>query len=125
MFLGTETLPKGKMEELIKSVGGDYNAMTSYDFTCYLSVVPSSMLELVMAIEADRMVNLKFDPAEIEREREVLRQERRSRIENSVFMVGLEKTQAVAFEGSSLSHQIVGWMEDLNNISVENLPEIL
>lgn len=121
MFLGTETLPKGKMEELIKSVGGDYNAMTSYDFTCYLSVVPSSMLELVMAIEADRMVNLKFDPAEIEREREVLRQERRSRIENSVFMVGLEKTQAVAFEGSSLSHQIVGWMEDLNNISVEDL----
>ena len=121
MFLGTETLPKGKVEELIKSVGGQYNAMTSYDFTYYYIEVPSSMLELAMAIEADRMVNLKLDPAEIEREREVIRQERRSGIENNVVNVGLEITQALAFEGSSLEHQVIGWMEGINNIKLEDL----
>lgn len=121
MFLGTEALPKGRLEELIKSVGGQYNAVTSYDFTCYYSQVPSSKLELVMAIEADRMVNLKLDPEEVEREREVIRQERRSSVENNVVTAGLERIQARAFPGSSLNHQVIGWMEDLERISVEDL----
>lgn len=121
MFLGTEALPKGQLEELIKSVGGQYNAMTNYDFTYYYSEVPSSKLELVMAIEADRMANLKIDPEEIEREREVIRQERRRTIENNVVTAGLEIIQAKAFPESSLNHQVIGWMEDINNISVEDL----
>ena len=121
MFLGTESLPKGKLEKLIKSVGGQYNAVTSYDFTYYYSQVPSSKLELVMAIEADRMANLKIDPEEIEREREVIRQERRSSVENNVFMAGLERIQAKAFPESSLNHHVIGWMEDMENIKVEDL----
>jgi zinc protease len=121
MFLGTEALPKGQLDEVIKSVGGQNNAMTSYDFTYYYSQVPSSKLELVMALEADRMVNLKFDPEEIEREREVIRQERRSGIENNVVSVGLEMLLAQAFPGSSLNHLVVGWMEDINRITVEDL----
>lgn len=121
MFLGTETVPKGQIDELIKSVGGQFNAFTNYDFTYYYSEVPSSMLELAMAIEADRMGNLKIDPEEVEREREVIRQERRRSIENNVFSAGLEKIQAEAFPNSSLNHQIIGWMEDINNISVEDL----
>ena len=123
MFLGTESLPKGQIEELIKSVGGQYNAMTSYDFTYYYSQVPSSMLELVMAIEADRMVNLKIDPEDIERERDVIRQERRSGVENNVVTAGLERIQAKAFPESSLNHQVIGWMEDINNISIEDLEQ--
>jgi len=121
MFLGTESLPKGRLEELIKSVGGQYNAWTSYDYTCYYSQVPSSKLELVMAIEADRMANLKLDPEEIEREREVIRQERRSSVENNVVTAGLEKIQAKAFPASGLNHQVIGWLEDINRISVEDL----
>lgn len=121
MFLGTESLPKGKLEKLIKSVGGQYNAVTSYDFTYYYSQVPSSKLELVMAIEADRMANLKIDPEETEREREVIRQERRSSVENNVFMAGLERIQAKAFPESSLNHHVIGWMEDMENIKVEDL----
>lgn len=121
MFLGTGTLPKGRLEELIKSVGGQYNAYTSYDFTCYFSQVPSSKLELVMAIEADRMVNLKIDPEEVEREREVIRQERRSSVENNVVTAGLERTLAKAFPASSLNHLVVGRMEDIERISVEDL----
>ncbi|MEJ6952328.1 M16 family metallopeptidase [Natronospora cellulosivora (SeqCode)] len=58
MFLGTESLAKGEMEELISSVGGSYNAYVTYDHTSFYIEVPSSMLELAIAIEADRMGNL-------------------------------------------------------------------
>jgi len=66
---------------------------------------------------------LKIDPEDIEREREVIRQERRSGIENNVFSAGLEQVQAAAFPNSSLNHQVIGWMDDINSISVENINE--
>ncbi|NLM97811.1 MAG: insulinase family protein, partial [Halanaerobiaceae bacterium] len=121
MFLGTEALGKGKMGELIKAVGGDNNAATSFDHTYYYQEVPSSMLELAMAIEADRMGNLIIDPEEIEREREVISQERRTRIENNVITAGVEIIQATAFPESSLDHQIIGWMEDIKNIGADDI----
>lgn len=121
MFLGTESLGKGMVEQLISSVGGNYNAMTSNDLTFYYFQVPSSKLELAMAIEADRMNNLKIDPVDIEREREVIKQERRGSLENDVFSAALEQVQAVAFPNSSLGHQVVGHMEDLNNITAADL----
>jgi len=121
MFMGTEALGKGKMDELIKAVGGQNNAATSFDYTYYYQEVPSSMLELVMAIEADRMGNLLIDSEEIEREREVICQERRSRVENNVITAGIEIIQAKAFPKSSLNHQIVGWMEDIERIEAEDI----
>ena len=121
MFLGTEALPPGRAEELIKSVGGSWNAGTSYDFTYYYQEVPADRLELALAIEADRMGNLIFDPEEIEREREVIRQERRTRVENDIVSAGMEKIQAAAFPESGLNHHVLGWMEDINNITVEDL----
>lgn len=121
MFLGTEALPKGRLDELISSVGGDFNAYTSFDHTCYYIEVPSSMLELAISLEADRMGNLLIDPIEIEREREVISQERRTRIENNVLDAGLEKIKAAAFPESSLNHNVIGWMDDINNISVNDI----
>ena len=121
MFLGTENLAKGEIEELISSVGGTYNAYTTYDYTSYYIELPSSLLELAIAIEADRMGNLAIDPDEVEREREVIRQERRSMIENNVFTAGLEEIQAKAFPESTLNHHVLGWMEDINSISVADL----
>ncbi len=121
MFLGTKALGKGQIDQLITGVGGHFNAVTSNDVTYYYSEVPSSMLELVVAMEADRMGNLVIDPIEVEREREVIRQERRSSIENNVFTAGLEQIQAAAFPNSSLNHQVIGWMDDINNITVDDL----
>ena len=121
MFLGTKTLKKGQIHKLVKSVGGSNNAGTYYDYTKYYEQLPSSKLELAMAIEADRMRNLAINPQEFKREKEVVKQERRKRVENSVFWSSLEKVQAKAFKKSPLKHQIVGWMEDLNNIDVKDM----
>lgn len=121
MFLGTKNLPEGKLDDLISSVGGQLNAATNFDYTYYYHEVPSSMLELVMALESDRMNNLKFNPAEINREREVIKQERRMRTENNVFSKGFEEIKAYAFQDSYLEHNVIGWMEDINSISPAEL----
>ncbi|NLM25098.1 MAG: insulinase family protein [Firmicutes bacterium] len=121
MFLGTESLGKGQLDQLVDLAGGYTNAATSFDFTYYYMEVPSSLLELAIALEADRMVNLKLDPVEIEREREVILQERRQGLENVVFNAGLEQLQAAAFADTSLEHQVIGWAEDIQRITVEDL----
>ncbi|SFL43415.1 M16 family metallopeptidase [Halanaerobium salsuginis] len=121
MFLGTESVPEGKIDDLISHVGGQLNAATNFDYTYYYYQVPSSMLELVMALEADRMRNLKFDPAEIERERKVVMQERRLRTENNIFSNGFEKIKAYALKDSYLEHNVVGWMKDISKITVPQL----
>ncbi|PRX30980.1 zinc protease [Orenia metallireducens] len=121
MFLGTESLAKDQVHQLIKSVGGSNNAGTYYDYTTYYEEIPSAKLELAMAIEADRMRNLKVNPEEFYREREVVKQERRMRVENNIFSSSLEEIQAEAFKESPLHHQVIGWMEDINNITVEDI----
>lgn len=121
MFLGTEAVPNGKIDELISSVGGQLNAATTFDYTYYYHEVPSSMLELVMALEADRMTNLKFDAQEIAREKEVIKQERRLRTENNIFNRGFEEIKAEAFENSPLEHNVIGWMEDIESITSKDL----
>jgi zinc protease len=123
MFLGTENLPEGEIDDLIASVGGQLNAATSFDYTYYYHEVPSSMLELVMALESDRMHNLRFNDQEINREREVIKQERRMRTENNIFSRGFEEIKAHAFEDSYLEHNVIGWMEDINSISPSELKD--
>ena len=121
MFLGTENLPEGEIDDLISSVGGQLNAATSFDYTYYYHEVPSSMLELVMALESDRMQNLRFKEQEVDREREVIKQERRMRTENNIFSKGFEEIKAHAFKDSYLEHNVIGWMEDINSISTAEL----
>ncbi|WP_286169593.1 pitrilysin family protein [Halocella sp. SP3-1] len=122
MFLGTNTLEKDQIHKLVKTAGGSNNAGTNYEYTVYYEEdLPSSKLELAMAIEADRMRNLKIDKAEFLREKEVVKQERRMRVENDFFQSSMEEIMAIAFKKSPLHHQIVGWMEDIDNITVEQL----
>ena len=117
MFNGTNALPKGGIDDLITSVGGSNNAATSYDYTVYYELVPSAKLELALAIEADRMRNLKIDPDDFYREKEVVKQERRMRIENNYIQSGWEELQANAFKGTPLGHFVIGFMEDLERIT--------
>ncbi|MGM0472445.1 MAG: M16 family metallopeptidase [Bacillota bacterium] len=117
MFLGTDTLHKDQIHSLIKSAGGVNNAGTFYDYTNYYEELPEAKLELAMAIEADRMRNLQLDSEQFKREKSVVKQERRMRVENSIFNSAKEELQATAFTKSSLQHQIIGWMESLDQIS--------
>ena len=78
MFKGTEKVPAGQFSEIVAKNGGQDNAFTSSDYTAYYQAIAADRLELVMQLESDRMRNLKFDPKEIETERQVILEERRS-----------------------------------------------
>jgi len=67
------------------------------------------------------MRNLNFNNQEVDREREVIKQERRMRVDNSIFSKGFEEIKAHAFSDTYLEYSIIGWMEDINNISTAEL----
>lgn len=82
MFKGTPEIPAGQFSKLIAAKGGVDNAMTSRDFTAYYQHIAAEHLPMVMRMEADRMAHLKLDEQDFQSEREVVREERRQRVEN-------------------------------------------
>src|SRR5690606_24097921 len=83
MFKGTSTYPIGEFSAKVAEIGGQENAFTSYDYTAYFQQVDPSALETMMRYEADRMRNLVLTDAVIGPERDVIIEERGSRVENN------------------------------------------
>ena len=76
LFQGSPKYGKGAIDQAVVEVGGSLNAFTDTDFTAYFTTVPREHLDLPLDIEADRMTRALFEPAEVERERTVIRSER-------------------------------------------------
>src|SRR5690554_992796 len=77
MFKATSNHEAGEFDAAISAIGGNNNAFTSYDYTCFYEIVPPEALEEMMRFEADRMRNLVLDDRTIATEREVVLEERR------------------------------------------------
>ncbi len=97
MFRGTTHHPGDASPRLIARAGGDVNAFTSYDYTAYYATVGSNSLELVMALEADRMLNLTLSEETVQVEREVIVEERRLRTDNHPEALLHEQVMAALF----------------------------
>src|SRR5262245_36454060 len=82
MFRGTPTHGPGAYARIVERNGGQDNAFTSQDVTSYYVDVAADRLDLMLALEADRMHNLAFDPKIVDAEREVVTEERRTRTED-------------------------------------------
>jgi len=120
MFKGSAHFPRGSIMRLVDRCGGEVNAMTSRDFTAYYETLPSSQALLALQIEADRMANAVFDPAEVGSERTVIIAEREGS-ENEPSFVLNEEVTATAFRVHPYHHQTVGWKSDLERITREEL----
>src|ERR1051325_11503133 len=83
MFRGTPTNPPGAYARIVERNGGQDNAFTSQDVTSYDVDIAADRLDLVLALEADRMQNLTLDPKIVDSEREVVTEERRTRTEDA------------------------------------------
>lgn len=118
MFKGTTTLKPGEFSRRVAALGGRENAFTSKDFTAYFQQIEKSKLEAVMALEADRLANLVFDPAEFAQEIKVVMEERRLRTDDQPDAQVDEALNAAAFNAHPYHHPIVGWMDDLQNMTV-------
>ena len=123
MFKGTKTVSAQQFEALIRGNGGYNNAFTSKDYTGYFEDMPSGTLGTIAKIEADRMRNLVLRESEIISEREVVKEERRMRVEDSVMGSLNEAIFKSIFRVHPYRWPIVGYMRDLNAASMDDLRE--
>jgi predicted Zn-dependent peptidase len=117
MFRGTERYPR--YFDMIYAMGGKLNAFTWLDETVYWENLPSEHLPTVIAMEADRLENMGIDFLSLEPEREVVKSERRLRTDNRAEGLAWEVLQSRIFEKHAYHWGTIGWMHDLNAITIE------
>ena len=121
MFKGSRNVLPDSHLTLISRVGGDGNAFTTEDETVFLETVPAQYLPLVLWLEADRMATLLIDETTFEAERQVVKEERRWRYEDSPFGLLSEILYDQAYAVHPYKHTAIGSMEDLEAASVEDV----
>lgn len=121
MFKGTQTLKPGEFSRRVAALGGRENAFTSRDATAYHQQVPVEHLQAVMRLEADRFANSRWDDDEFRREMEVIKEERRQRVEESARARMFEQMNATVFTASPYRRPVVGWMSDLDAMTAEDV----
>jgi zinc protease len=119
MFKGTESLAPGEFSEIIAANGGRENAFTSWDYTGYFQNVAADRLEIMMKNEADRMANLRLTDAVVLPERDVVREERRSRIDNEPASQLGELSRAIQFLNHPYRIPIIGWDHEIEQLSTQ------
>ena len=97
MFEGSDNIKRGEYTNLVQTAGGTLNANTSQDRTYYYEVLPSNQLALGLWLESERMRSAKIDQAGVETQRNVIKEEKKERIDNRPYGTILEKTFANAF----------------------------
>ncbi len=119
-FKGTPTFPAGMLDRAMSRDGGLWNAMTWLDWTAYFETMPAGRSDLALQLEADRMANSLFEPAEVTRERTVIISERQGAENQPSFRLD-EEVQAAAFRVHPYHHEVIGDMADLHSIRREDL----
>lgn len=117
MFKGTKKLKPGEFSAKVAALGGRENAFTGKDYTAYYQQVEKSRLEQVMALEADRMQNLTMDKEEFAKEIRVVMEERRLRTDDQPLSLLFEALNATAYVAHPYKNPVVGWMNDLQNMT--------
>ncbi len=123
MFKGTKTVPSGQFSRLIAAAGGKENAFTSTDYTCYFQQLEKSHLPLSFKLEADRMANLQLTKDDFDKEIKVVMEERRWRTDDKPQSKVYEAFQGVVYRTHPYSRPVIGFMNDLENMTVEDARE--
>lgn len=120
MFKSTEKIPLGEFSKIVARLGGNDNAFTGHDVTSYFQRIAKERLGTVMEMEADRMVNLRLTDNEVLTERDVILEERRSRIENSPAAIMDEQMNAALFYSHPYGIPVIGWEHEMAKLSRED-----
>jgi zinc protease len=121
MFKGSKNVEPEAHTSYISSVGGQSNAYTLEDVTVYWETAPAQYLPLMLWLEADRMATLRVDEDTFQRERLVVKEERRMKVENQPYGRLSELIYNQAFTVHPYKHPIIGSMEDLEAASIEDV----
>ena len=121
MFKGTSKVPPDQFSRIVAALGGSENAFTGVDYTAYFETLSNEHLERALELEADRMQNLLLDEKEFQREVAVVREERRLRTDDDPNGLLWEQFNAVAWRVSPYRNPVIGWMHDLEVMTVADL----
>lgn len=121
MFKGTEKYPADTFSSTVAEIGARDNAFTGRDYTAYYQLMGSNHLEVSFRLESDRMVNLILSQDGFNSELEVVKEERRWRTDDNPEAKVYEQLYAAAFVNSPYHHPVIGWMNDLDHLVLEDL----
>jgi len=121
MFKGTENVGPEDFSRIIQENGGNDNAFTSRDYTAYFENLSADRVQIALNLESDRMQNLMLREEDFHTERMVVMEERRLRTEDNPQAYLQEQLEATAFQIHPYHWPIVGWMEDLARLILEDL----
>jgi predicted Zn-dependent peptidase len=119
LFEGSENIARGEYMKLVKENGGVLNANTFKDRTFYFEILPSNQLELALWMESERMLHAKIDQKGIETQREVVKEERRQRVDNTPYGGLLDETMLRTFAKHPYKRSVIGSMDHLNSAKKE------
>ena len=123
MFKGSKNVEPEGHPSYISSVGGQSNAFTNEDATVFWETVPAQYLPLILWLEADRLASLRIDERVFKTERDVVKEERRMRIENQPYRRLQEIIADQTFTTHPYKHPVIGSMKDLEAASIDDVRE--
>jgi zinc protease len=121
MFNGAEKYGPKQFDRTMEANGGANNAYTSENITAYTNWFPSSALEVIFDLEADRIAHLNFDSSMIESERGVILSERSTGLENNPMEELWQEVQATAYIAHPYMWPVIGWESDIKNWTKQDL----
>ncbi|ARN78457.1 peptidase M16 [Nonlabens spongiae] len=121
LFEGTENIERGEWFDIVAANGGSNNANTTQDRTYYYETFPSNKLEMGLWMESERMLHPKIEQIGVDTQNEVVKEEKRQRIDNApygaiIYRTGIDKH---LFKKHPYGQSVIGSMEDLNAAKLE------
>ena len=117
LFKGTKKIAPGEFSKIISRNGGQDNAFTHLDYTGYFQRISKDRLEMVMGMEADRMQNLVLTDKDMKTERDVVKEERRTRTDNKPAQLFSEQMSAALYTAHPYGIPIIGWMSEVARLT--------
>ena len=119
LFEGTKNIERGEWFSIVSSNGGKNNAYTNDDFTYYYEVFPSNNLQLGLWLESERMLHPVINQIGVDTQNEVVKEEKRLRVDNSPYGKFLENVKKNLFVNHPYKHTTIGEMEHLDAASLD------
>ncbi|MDA3613622.1 M16 family metallopeptidase [Polluticaenibacter yanchengensis] len=115
LFEGSENIKRGEFDKYITNAGGNNNANTSQDRTFYYELLPANQLPLGLWLESERLMHAKIDKIGVETQRQVVKEEKRTRMDNQPYGSFMTNMFSSAFKVHPYRWLPIGSMEHLDN----------
>jgi zinc protease len=123
MFEGSPNIPAGQFDVLLNQRGGDSNAYTTWDVTSYHLTLPSQEFEFGLWLDTDRYYGFNINETELETQKKVVHEEKMTHIDNSPYGSLEEESVKRLFTISGYRRPIIGYMDDVKNLTLKDLKD--